>query len=56
VLLVVQSVDGSESIGVRCHLDEAEAAAATRLPVLDDLSTPHLAKRRKQFFQVSVRD
>ena len=56
VFLVVQSVDGREGIGVRCHLDEAEAAAATCLPVLDDLSTSHFAKRREQLFQVGVRD
>jgi hypothetical protein len=47
VFLVVQRIDGREGIRVRCHLDEAEAAASTRLPVLDHLSTSHLAKRRE---------
>jgi hypothetical protein len=47
MFLVVERVDGREGIRVRCHLDEAKAAASTRLPVLDHLSTSHFAKRRE---------
>jgi hypothetical protein len=47
MFLVVERIDGREGIRVRCHLDEAETAASTRLPVLDYLSTSHFAKRRE---------
>ena len=56
VFLVVQGVYGCKSIGVGHHFDEAEATAPARLPILDHLRTSHLAKRREQVFQVSIRD
>jgi hypothetical protein len=54
--LVVQCIDSREGIGVRCHLYKAEAAASTRLPVLDDLSASYLAKGREQLFKVGIGD
>ncbi len=56
MLLVVQRVNGRERIGVRRHFDKAEAAAPTRLAILDYLGTSHFAERRKQIFQVGIRD
>jgi hypothetical protein len=56
VFLVVQRVDRCKGVGVRRHLDKAEAATAPGLSVFDYLSTSHLAKRREQVFQVGIRD
>ena len=56
MLLVVKGVDSRKSIGVRRHLDKAEATTPARLAILDHLGASHLAKRRKQIFQVGIRD
>ena len=56
MFLVVKGINGRESIGVRCHLDEAEATASTCLAIFDHLGASHLTKRREQVFQVGIRD
>ena len=56
MFLVVKGVDGRKGIGVRRHFDETETATSTGLAILDHLSASHLAKRRKQVFQVGTRD
>ncbi len=56
MVLVVQRVDGREGLGVRCHLDEAEPTAPTRLSVHNHLRASHFAKWGEQIFKVGISD
>ena len=56
VVLVVQSLDRREGLGVAPHLDEAKPAAPARLSVHDHLRASHFAKRGEQVFQVGISD
>ena len=56
MFLVMQSINGGQSIGVGRHLDESKATTPTRLAILDHLSASHFAKWREQVFQVGIRD
>jgi hypothetical protein len=56
VLLIVQAFDGRAGGVVIRHFDEAEAFAAARIAIHDDLGATNGAEGRKQLFQAAVRD
>ncbi len=52
----MQALDGGLSLGVGVHLHEAEALAAARVAIFDDLGALHRAELGEEFFEVRAGD
>src|SRR4051794_10204131 len=56
VVLVVEALDGRLGLGLAAHLHEAEALAAARVTVLDDLRALDVPECGEQLLQVGTAD
>jgi hypothetical protein len=56
VVLVVKALDGRLGLGLAAHLHEAEALAAARVAVLDDLRALNVPECGEQLLQVGTAD
>ena len=56
MVLVIEALDGRLCLGLIAHLHEAEALAAARVAVLDDLRALNLSECGEQNLQVGAAD